>query len=513
VSFVNVDRVLKRKRDQEDDSNSHHASSSRASPQAEESTSGTSSTPGSIPDRSVCHQRPLSLKLPRSKKTKVPSKGVDLDCWFTLLSFSDPAQLLEMRRTIPSCYHFLRDNPALWKHSRNYHYGNDLPEPSSELTEFQYADLRHDHGCQSCHTPNTRKTYWAFLRRWCKECLKKKHCREPDAVAMLRSAFNEDLSFLHSCLPAGILDSWGNFVGVGPATTHALKTIYLESDVKKLIEEYNVLRAQNKDPATWMAELHAWFEPKVKLVEERRVFAKEMEGWEELMRGARSQDYTLKKAARKKYYQTKASELDPPISVRELECCPSYRRAIRIPKDPNSTSWLQLKPKLEKEAAELKAKGGPPDERPAASSTSGTSTPMSIVSLMERPQSQPQHQPQHQHQYALPPIGRTPGFHPTHGLPLHQHHSSYGPSPPHAHHLGPPHVQGFALPQIHGVAQPYTQGPASSHSQAFAHFHSQALAQRHRSTLAPLQSQVQAGSHNQAHAPPPTLAPPHSHMF
>lgn len=515
VSFVDVDGVLKRKRAPGDVSE-HDASSSRTTPRSDASTSGSSTTVA-LPERSISHQRPSTIKLHKIKKPKLPSKGVDLDCWFTILSFSDPAQLLEMRRTIPSCYHFLRDNPALWKHSRNYHYGDDLPEPSSELTEFQYADLRHDHGCQSCKTPNTRKTYWAFLRRWCKDCLKKKHCREPEAVAMLRSALNEDLSFLHTCLPAGILDSWGNFVGVGPATTHALKTVYLRSDVNKLVAEYNTLRAQNKDPAAWGAELNAWYEPKVRVVEERRLFAKEMEGWEELMRGARSQDYTLKKAARKAYYLAKASELEPAISARELECCPSYRRAIRIPKDPNSTSWLQLKPKLEKEAAELRAKGRLPEERPAASSASGTSTPISIVSVMEPPQSQPpaqmpqplpqQHQQQHQHyqQPSLPSISRVTGYQPGQGLPPVPHHALYGSSAPYS--LVPPHAQGFTLPH------PFHQGPAAFHHQTLAQLHYQTYTQRTSQTLAPIQNQPHGGSHPQSQPPSSTIPPPSSHMF
>ncbi|KAL5120094.1 hypothetical protein ACEQ8H_001919 [Pleosporales sp. CAS-2024a] len=500
---VLLDAGLKRKRThaQEEDGSVPHASTTSASPHLVEPGTRAATTP----DRSVGPQRLLPLKMPRAKKTKLPSKGLDLDCWFTILSFSDPAQLLEMRRTIPSCFHFLRDNPALWKHSRNYHYGDDLPEPCSELTEFQYADLRHDHGCQSCKTPNTRKTYWAFLRRWCKDCLKKNFVREHEAMAMLRGSLHEDLSFLHTCLPAGIFDSWGNFVGVGPATTHALKTIYLESDIKNLVKEYNDLRSRNTDPASWIAELHAWFDPKVKIIEERRAFAKDMESWEELMRSARSQDYTLKKAARKKYYQAKAAELEPAITASELESCPSYRRAIRIPKDPNSTSWLQLKPKLEKEAADLRAKNRASDERSATSSKSGTSTPMSIMSTTERPQSRPQQR------YALPPIGRPLGYLPTQGLPMHPDDALFRPSPSHSHGLG--------LPRLPGIALPYTQGAGPSHRPTFPQMHAHALSQRHGQVLGSLQSPAHAASQSHTHASqghtdgPHMLPRPNSHMF
>jgi hypothetical protein len=221
----------------------------------------------------------------------------------------------------------------------------------------------------------------------------------------------DDISFLHKCLPSGIFDSWGNFVGVGPATTHALKTVYLSSDVQKLISDYINLKAQNTDPATWNAEVAAWYEPKVALVEERRAFAHKMEGWEELMRNERTYDYSAKKAARKKYFQAKASELNPAISVHEMECCPSYRRAIAIPKDPNNTSWLQLRPKLEKEAAELRAKGGPPEDRIPSQAPSGNSTPTRV----EQPQGA----------FMLPPIGYALGYH-MGGFGGHAPHQFYG---------------------------------------------------------------------------------------
>jgi hypothetical protein len=402
VPLANVGGTLKRKWDEEQGRNPDAGSSTTGQLRDDAATTiATSSL-----DRSVPLHRWQFPKPPRPRKTKVPTKGVDLDCWFTILSFSDPAQLLVMRRGIPSCYYFLRDNPTLWKHSRNYHYGSALPEPSSELTEFQYADLRHDHGCMSCGAPNTRKTYWAFLRRWCKTCLQAKTIREHDACLMLRGTDGEDLYFLHKCLPSGIFDSWGNFVGVGPATTHALKTVYLDADVRKLVADYNALKDQNTSQATWSAELHAWYDPKVKLVEERRAFAHKMEGWEESMRNERTYDYSAKKAARKKYFQEKAAELNPAITLREMECCPSYRRAIAIPKDPNNTSWLQLKPKLEKEAADLKSKGGPPENRPPTSSTSGSSTPMRVMEP-----------PQPQRQFTLPPIGFALGYHPGLGPP------------------------------------------------------------------------------------------------
>ncbi|KAI8934256.1 hypothetical protein NX059_008999 [Plenodomus lindquistii] len=348
VPLSNVPGALKRKRG---DDGKHECA---------ESTAATSCHENSMTPPPALLQRPLltqhwqQCKPVRRRKCETTSKGVDLDSWFTILSFSDPAQLLEMREKIASCYRFLRDNPMLWKHSRSYYYGSDMPDPPSELTEFQYAHLRHGHGCMSCGAKSTRKTYWAFLRRWCKACLQSKTIRESDALALLKGENGEDISFIKSCLPPGIFDSWGNFVGVGPAATHSLKTIYSVLDVRKLVAEYiaeaRTRSADQEELRTWYATWHA---DKMKIIEERKVFAKQMELWEETTRSTKSIDYQARKFARKVFFQKKALQLTPPIELQQLEACPSYRRAIAIPKAPNITSWNQLRPKLEKEAAEM----------------------------------------------------------------------------------------------------------------------------------------------------------------
>ena len=371
VPLANVPGALKRKRGEEGKHEFHQSTYLSMS-------SATNATTSAMPvlDRPPLNQRWQQRKPTRLRKDKTLSKGVDLDCWFTILSFSDPAQLLEMRSKIASCYRFLRDNPMLWKHSRNYYYGSDMPDPPSQLTEFQYAHLRHGHGCMSCGAPNTRKTYWAFLRRWCKTCLQVKTLKEQDAMTLLRNApgIGEDISYLHKALPCGIFDSWGNFVGVGPASTHSLKTVYLLSDVQNLLDDY---RQEMQQTPSGHADMRPWHNKQVDLIEERKIFAKKMELWEETTRTTKSFDYQAKKSARKIFFELKALQLTPPVTLREMEACPSYRRAIAIPKEPNNTSWLQLKPKLEKEAADLAAKGGSSEYRSQTSSTSGTSTPNS----------------------------------------------------------------------------------------------------------------------------------------
>jgi hypothetical protein len=296
-------------------------------------------------------QRPHVLKPTRFRRGKTLTHGVDLDCWFTILTFSDPAQLLEMRSKIASCYRFLRDNPTLWKHARSYYYGDELPDPPSELTEFQYAHLRHGHGCMSCKAPSTRKTYWAFLRRWCKSCLQTKTIKESDASSLFKDAEGNDLSYLSKCLPSGIFDSWNNFVGVGPAHTHSLKTVYLLSDVQAL--KFSYLAYLSSDPAPSAADQRNWISSRQKIIEERRDFARSMESFEDKSRTNKSYSHASKKEQRKLFYAEKAAKLSPPIALSTMAMCPSYKRAIAIPKEPSMTSWLQLKPKLENEARDV----------------------------------------------------------------------------------------------------------------------------------------------------------------
>lgn len=342
------DGLESRKRKRDPNSKDAEDAQSPAKRAASHVATSRPSTPSST-DRTLALRKQQLPTPTKFRRGTVLKKQVDLDCWFTILRFSDPAQLLEMRTKIASCYRFLENNPTLWKHSRVFFFNDTLPNPHSELSEFQYADLRHGHGCMSCHTPATRKTYWAFLRRWCKSCLTTKTMKEADAIVHLKEASEDHLLELLKCLPVAIFDSWDNYVGVGPGNTHPQKNVYIRRDVQKLVAEFKGQRDAN--PATWHAECRSWMSKKEKTMQERHDFARQMELWEDHARQSKSSDFHEKKSARKKYFQLKAAELTPPISEQVLQMCASYRRAVVIPKMPNMLSWSQLKPKVEKEAA------------------------------------------------------------------------------------------------------------------------------------------------------------------
>ncbi|KAL6707163.1 hypothetical protein ACN47E_004710 [Coniothyrium glycines] len=376
VALTNVGGPPKRKRGEEGND-----AFDRSTKRSESPATNATALQALNAHRPLLTQHWAQRKPTRLRKGKTLSKGVDLDCWFTILRFSDPAQLLEMRTKIASCYRFLKNNPKLWEHSRKYYYGLDMPDPPSQLTEFQYAHLRHGHGCMSCGAAQTRKTYWAFMRRWCKLCFQSKTLKEHDALALLKDGEGRDISHIYKCLPSGIIDSWGNFVGVGPATTHSLKTIYSLPDVQGLVAEYMAESKKHPDPENMRLWYANWVGEKVKAIEERKAFAKKMELWEETTRTSKTFDYQAKKSARKAFFEEQAARLTPPIAIRIMEACPSYRRAIAIPKEPNMTSWNQLRPKLEKEAADVMAKSSSPLSRLPTAPASGTSTPTSSIGL------------------------------------------------------------------------------------------------------------------------------------
>lgn len=163
------------------------------------------------------------------------------------------------------------------------------------------------------------------------------------------------IASLRSCIPSATIDSWGNFVGAGPAMFPHHKTVFLRSDVDSILHEYE----SNLDPdsADWEEQLEKFNHEKSEYVEERQEFAKKLQDWEESVRQTKKATNQTNKEARRAYFIEKAASLYPPMPKDILERCPSYKRSVAIPKEPNMTAWVQLKPKVEaeRETAEREA--------------------------------------------------------------------------------------------------------------------------------------------------------------
>jgi len=148
------------------------------------------------------------------------------------------------------------------------------------------------------------------------------------------------------------VDSWGNYLGAGPAQSHSLRTIYRRRDVVKFFKELKEFRQQHSnldlnDPE-FVAKVKAAADAREELVNKRREFAAKMEHFEEKQRTTKTFEHQRNKDARKAFFAEKAAaEFVPPMLTTELEGYDSYRRSIAIPKEPNQSTWNHLKPKLE----------------------------------------------------------------------------------------------------------------------------------------------------------------------
>ncbi|KAF2280630.1 uncharacterized protein EI97DRAFT_346432, partial [Westerdykella ornata] len=294
----------------------------------------------------------------RFRVNRPVGRSLDIDCWFLILCYCHPALLLELYQDVAPFYRLLRDNPMVWKHSRINCFGHALPQPPSDLSEFQYARLRHGTGCMSCGRSASRKTYWAFLRRWCKACFQSKTIPQEETVPFFRDQNGQDLFYLQSCLDFAYIDSWGNYAGVAPyfaqswsSVQRPHKIVYLRRDVQAIVEEY--AQRSRENPAPWPADAGSWATTKSDAAARRRRFAHDMERWEVTCRTEKRQDNSCRKAQRREYFVNMALQLSPPITLQEMEKCPSFLRAIAIPREPKNSSWMQLRPKLELEVEQL----------------------------------------------------------------------------------------------------------------------------------------------------------------
>lgn len=128
-------------------------------------------------------KRASSADLPKPKRAKVgPTRlrkgndvktSVPMDVWAVIFEYSEPKVLFQMRR-VSRAFADLLSYESVWKKCRIHHYGSRLPPPPAGLKEHQYLDLLEGQGCMACDNKATRKTYWAYLARWCEKCFTNK---------------------------------------------------------------------------------------------------------------------------------------------------------------------------------------------------------------------------------------------------------------------------------------------------------------------------------------------------
>ena len=111
---------------------------------------------------------PTRLRTNRPVIAEIP-----IDVWGLVLPYC-PLEFLFKARHISKDFEYRLSYESTWRNTRIKNYGPSMPGPPIGLSETQYANLLVGQGCMSCGDKKTRKTYWAFLRRWCSKCLKDK---------------------------------------------------------------------------------------------------------------------------------------------------------------------------------------------------------------------------------------------------------------------------------------------------------------------------------------------------
>lgn len=306
------------------------------------------------------------------------------DVWHVIIEHLDPAQLFNLYKESSFFHRKLANFKRLWTNNRVNHYGEDIPSPPEELTEYQYSDLLHGRSCQHCRLKeNTRKAYWAFLRRWCTSCLHEQTVELKDALRRVRAVDGFPEYLLSTCLKSAQSDSWGNYLGVNTSDVDltmsrplsAVKIIFLKSELEELITAFLKSKRSKGSSSSAASEstnpsddeppyppaMQTFVDAKVAHVERLRDFAMQMEDWERVRRGVRSIDNKSRRDARRVYFVDKALELKftPPLTKSEIERSKAFRTSIAISKWPNNSAWQALRPKLEEEIMRSRALSPP----------------------------------------------------------------------------------------------------------------------------------------------------------
>lgn len=119
------------------------------------------------------HAKPKKPTGPtRLRKNKPVEAAIHMDIWGLILPYC-PLGFLFTAMKIDTRFQQSLKYESLWKDCRIQNYGADMPDPLPGMKEWDYAKLIEGLGCMGCDNKKTRKTYWAFQKRWCTKCLEK----------------------------------------------------------------------------------------------------------------------------------------------------------------------------------------------------------------------------------------------------------------------------------------------------------------------------------------------------
>ncbi|KAL8719926.1 MAG: hypothetical protein Q9225_003129 [Loekoesia sp. 1 TL-2023] len=295
---------------------------------------------GSLTTQKNPTKRLLHLRINRPVKTKIP-----IDVWDQIIRYSTLSSLLKMRN-ISKDFRALLSNASLWRAVRHNTYGPDHPDPPPGIDERQYADLLVGTGCQSKGCKNTRAnwTYWAFQRRWCIPCLKKKTVPLEGCDFFLKF-----IPGAAECVPRINLCAYTIWKKGNQARSPSVIG-FLRADIARIAGEFE--EAAEELGAT-DRESHpgfrAWVDKKAKANDDFVGKLQLIEEWAIYNYANIREEAASRKEERSDFFAAKALLMDPPLELTALRKLSCFQNAISSKIQPSEKAWESLEKKIRAE--------------------------------------------------------------------------------------------------------------------------------------------------------------------
>ena len=292
-----------------------------------------------------------------SLTTRRPVKSyVPMDAWSLIFRRSTPKFLIQARLVCRDFRDILTQQ-SIWREARTNTYRRSVPECPHDLSEFEFAKLLTGRGCQirPCTQRLTRKVYWAFMLRMCEQCFTQVTQlpeNESEEAKMYRNLCHELEAEVQLTIPnhlAGLLPAgamWaGKFSQVRPLDReHHMWRFQDESNYCVIAADYEALKLDFRqkvmsEPSYFLfwTRLH-WGKTK-----ERTILARELDGI-----NCDTLDRNISQRMEKMdYFEEKAGDLDPPMTMPVLKRMVAFHKAIETPNAASQRAWDVLASKID----------------------------------------------------------------------------------------------------------------------------------------------------------------------
>ncbi|KAL8939258.1 MAG: hypothetical protein Q9216_003460 [Gyalolechia sp. 2 TL-2023] len=289
---------------------------------------------------------PIIPKAPVLRTSKPLKTAVPLDVWDQIIRYSTLSSAISISKVSRDLRDFL-SKASLWRAVRHNVYGHDHPDPPPGMTERCYADLLVGNGCQSkgCHNNRAKQTCWAFQRRWCVSCLKKKTISMESC-----SSFLKTYPGIATCVARVDL---AHFTIVKDNSQNNPSWIgFLRTDLARIISEFGEAEKRfgcRMNGIESNVGLQAWLDEKI---EAENTFVEKLlpiETWATNYRVQVREAATTKKQEKLTFFIGKARSMDPSLNLPALMKLECFRHAIVSKAKPSERAWKSLEKKVRSE--------------------------------------------------------------------------------------------------------------------------------------------------------------------